>query len=183
VWDVAAGNEADGRRWRGHDFALTYGCGAYRPCEDLVAQAAKPAGLDGAAPARLNAEWDGLKPWPKVPSVRTALRARGLELGVATNFSIPLGRRAAARCGVPFDAVITGEEGGFHTPRPEPYLAVLDALGMTPDEALFVAGSPSDVPGAARVGMPARLRQEPGRGKATSPVCASYSAPGWRGMD
>lgn len=153
VWNAAAGNEADGRRWRGHYLTLTYGCGAYVPYEELVAQAAVLAGLDAAAPARLNAHWDDLQPWPEVPAVLAGLRGRGLLLGTATNCSIPLGRRAAARCGVPFDAVVTSEEAGFYKPRPEPYQAVLKALGVTPAEALFVAGSPSDVPGAAAVGM------------------------------
>ena len=153
VWDRAAGSEADGRRWRARYLALTYGCGAYRPYEDLVAEAAADAGLSPEAPARLHAAWDRLEPWPEVPEVLAALRARGILLGVATNCSLPLGRRAAARCGVPFDAVVTSEEAGFYKPRPEPYRAVLAALGVEAEEALFVAGSAADVPGAAGVGL------------------------------
>ena len=64
------------------------------------------------------------------------------------------GRRAAARCGIPFDAVVTAEEAGFYKPRPEPYRAVLAALNISADHALFVAGSSADVAGAAGVGLP-----------------------------
>lgn len=153
VWDAAAGGEEAGRRWRARYLELTYGCGAYRPYAALVAEAARDAGLPDAAPAALDAGWDRLAPWPEAPAVLAGLRARGLLLGVATNCSVELGRRAAARCGLPFDAVVTSEEAGFYKPRPEPYRAVLAALGVAPDDALFVAGSSADVPGAAGVGM------------------------------
>ncbi|WP_424814179.1 HAD family hydrolase [Roseococcus sp. YIM B11640] len=153
VWDAAAGSQEDGRRWRARYLELTYGCGAYRPYETLVAEAARDAGLPASAPAALHAGWDTLQPWPEVPTVLRGLKARGLRLGVATNCSVELGRRAAARCGAPFDAVVTSEEAGFYKPRPEPYRAVLAALGVEPAEALFVAGSSADVPGAAGVGM------------------------------
>ena len=104
-------------------------------------------GLPVTVPAALHAAWDTLAPWPEAPRVLADLRARGLLLGVATNCSVELGRCAAARCGAPFDAVVTSEEAGFYKPRPEPYSAVLAALGVEPEEALFVAGSASDVPG------------------------------------
>ena len=77
-----------------------------------------------------------------------------MPLAVATNCSIPLGRRAADRVGVPLAAVVTSEEAGFYKPRPEPYRAVLDRLGTDPARTLFVAGSPADIPGASGVGMP-----------------------------
>ena len=153
VWNRAAGGEEPGRLCRARYLELTYGCGAYRPYEELVAQAAQEAGLPPEMPLRLLAIWGELQPWPEVPGILRGLRARGIKLGVATNCSISLGRAAAARCGVPFDAVITSEEAGFYKPRPEPYRAVLAALGMTPEQTLFVAGSSADVPGAAAVGL------------------------------
>ena len=57
------------------------------------------------------------------------------------------------RVGVPFEVVVTAESAGFYKPRPEPYRAVLSALGTAPERTLFVAGSASDVPGAKGVGM------------------------------
>jgi 2-haloacid dehalogenase len=76
-----------------------------------------------------------------------------VPLAVATNCSIRLGRQAADRVGVPFKTVATAESVGFYKPRPEPYRAVLTALGTAPERTLFVAGSASDVPGAKGVGM------------------------------
>jgi 2-haloacid dehalogenase len=153
VWVVAAGSETGGRRWRTRYLELTYACGAYRPYEELVAEAAAESGLLSTAATALRANWDKLTPWPEAPRVLARLRAQGLRLGVVTNCSTELGRRAAARCAIPFDAVLTAEEVGFYKPRPEPYRAVLAALNISAECALFVAGSSADVAGAAGVGM------------------------------
>ena len=97
---------------------------------------------------------NNLQPWPEVVAVLGALAARGLPLAVVTNCSLPLGRRAAARVGVPLAAVVTAEEAGFYKPSPEPYRLLLGRLGTDPARTLFVAGSPADIPGASGVGMP-----------------------------
>ena len=154
LWNRAAGSETDGLRWRCAYLRLTYGCGSYRPYEDLVREAAYEASLAGDAPARLTATWDALEPWPEAKGILDGLAARGLPLGVATNCSIALGTRAAARVGVPFAALVTAEEAGFYKPHPEPYRAMLKKLGTDPARTLFVAGSPADIPGASSVGMP-----------------------------
>jgi 2-haloacid dehalogenase len=153
VWDAAAGNSSDGRRWRARYLELTYGCGVYRPYEELVTKAAADAGLAPEAPAALLASWNKLKPWPEVRDVLTKLRARGILIGVITNCSIELGRRAADCCGVPFDAVVTSEEAGFYKPHPKAYGAILSSLDVEASDALFVAGSSGDVVGAADAGM------------------------------
>lgn len=154
TWNRAAGSEADGLRWRREYLRLTYGCGAYRPYEELVAEAALAVGLRRRHADALGAVWGELQPWPEVAGVLGALHRRGVPLGVATNCSIAQGRAAAALVGVPLAAVVTSEEAGFYKPRPEPYLAVLKVLGTAPGRTLFVAGSPADVPGASGVGMP-----------------------------
>jgi 2-haloacid dehalogenase len=153
LWDSIAGGEIQGRRWRSRYLELTYGCGAYRAYEELVAEAAADSGLPATAAAVLRANWDRLTPWPEVPGVLAGLRARGFRLGVLSNCSTELGRRAAAGCGISFDAVVTAEEAHFYKPRPEAYQAILAALDATADHALFVAGSSADVAGAAEVGM------------------------------
>ena len=153
LWDATAGSERSGRRWRARYLELTYACGAYRPYEELVAEAAADAELPAGAPGALRANWCNLKPWPEVPGVLARLRAKGFRLGVVTNCSTELGRLAATRCGISFDAVVTAEEVGFYKPRPEPYRAILAALSVAAEEAQFVAGSSADVAGAAGVGM------------------------------
>ena len=153
LWNLAAGSEEAGRKWRAQYLKLTYQCGSYKPYEDLVNEAADGVGLPRSAPATLLSKWDDLKPWPEAPEVLRKLRSEGIKIGVVTNCSTELGRRAAATCGVPFDVVITAEEIGFYKPRIETYNAALDALGMKGSDVLFVAGSSADVPGASAAGM------------------------------
>ncbi|ALJ12107.1 HAD family hydrolase [Sphingopyxis macrogoltabida] len=153
VWNHAAGSAADGLRWRRAYLRLTYGCGSYRPYEDLVREAAAEAGVAASAAEALTAGWDMLRPWPEVPRVLGDLAARGVRLGVVTNCSVTLGRQAAEQVGVPFSVVMTSEEAGCYKPHPQAYRAALDRLGADPERTLFVAGSPADIPGAAGVGM------------------------------
>jgi len=154
VWNRAAGSDSDGLRWRQRYLRLTYGCGAYRPYEDLVQEAARDAGLQPDAADVLTRTWSDLQPWAEAPGILGNLARRGMPLGVATNCSAAMGSQAALAVGVPFTAVVTSEEAGFYKPRPEPYRAVLARLGTDPARTLFVAGSPADVPGATGVGMP-----------------------------
>ena len=153
LWNSTAGSPEAGLRWRREYLELTYGQGAYRPYENIVRAAAEQSGVGLHCADELVRRWDELPPWPETVSVLGEL-ARRTHLGVATNCSIELARRAAARCGVAFAAVVTAEEAGFYKPRPEPYHAVLARLGTAAERTLFVAGSAADVPGAKGVGMP-----------------------------
>jgi 2-haloacid dehalogenase len=150
LWNDVAGSPDAGLRWRRRYLEITYGCGAYRPYETLVRDAARDVGLSQSLGDDLDKRWDELMPWPEA---RKVLKRVPVPMAVATNCSIRLGRRAAARVGVPFKVVVTAESVGFYKPRPEPYRAVLAALGTAPERTLFVAGSASDVPGAKGVGM------------------------------
>jgi 2-haloalkanoic acid dehalogenase type II len=154
VWNRAAGSVAAGLRWRSAYLELTYGCGSYRPYEDLVREAAVVTGLSASVAEMLTENWDALAPWREARDLLAALRKRGIRLAVVTNCSVELGRRAADRVGVPFEVVMTSEEAGFYKPRPEPYRAALARLQTDPARTLFVAGSPADIPGASGVGMP-----------------------------
>jgi 2-haloalkanoic acid dehalogenase type II len=151
LWNSVAGSADDGLRWRRRYLELTYGCGAYRPYELLVREAARDAVLPERLADELERRWEELQPWPEA---RRVLGTLPVPLAVATNCSIRLGARAAARVGIPFKAIVTAESAGFYKPRAEPYQATLAALGTAPQQTLFVAGSPADVPGAAAVGMP-----------------------------
>jgi len=150
LWNAVAGSEADGLKWRRRYLEITYGCGAYRPYETLVREAARDVGLPEGLGDELERRWPELQTWPEAPGV---LKQLGLPLAVATNCSNRLGRLAADRVGVPFAVIETAESVGFYKPRPEVYRAVLQRLGAAPGRTLFVAGSASDVPGAKAVGM------------------------------
>jgi 2-haloalkanoic acid dehalogenase type II len=148
VWDRAAGSSERGRAWRAEYLRLTYGCGAYRPYETLVMEAAQATGMDEGAPARLEAAWETLMPWPAVTGTLAALKATH-RLGVVTNCSERLGHIAAARVGVSFDVVVTSERAGFYKPDPRPYQLALADLGLPASRVLFVAGSGYDLFGTA----------------------------------
>lgn len=153
AWDRAAGNREAGRRWRAAYLERTYGCGAYRPYETLVREAALATGLETRHADALEAAWDTLAPWDDAGAFFAALGAR-YRLGVVTNCSERLGRRAAAAVGVPFEVVVTSERAGFYKPDPAPYRLALAELGLPPERVLFVAGSGFDLIGTAAVGLP-----------------------------
>ncbi|MCG6926550.1 MAG: HAD-IA family hydrolase [Acidobacteria bacterium] len=152
LWDAVAGSCKAGRRWRAAYLELTYGCGAYRPYEALVREAAVATGLDAACAETLAARWDSLAPWEDVPNLLAALRGRA-RLGVVTNCSERLGRRAASALGVPLDVVVTAERAGFYKPHAAPYRLALEELGLPAARVLFVAGSGFDLIGTAGVGL------------------------------
>ena len=153
LWNDVAGGEAAGRRWRAAYLRRTYGTGAYRPYETLVAEAAAEVGLDRRLGDELAARYAELCPWPGVASALAPLIAAGVKLGVATNCSEALARVAAARVDARFDAMVTAERAGFYKPDPAPYRLALTELGVAPERCLFVAGSAFDLIGASRVGL------------------------------
>lgn len=153
LWNDVAGSDEDGVRWRRRYIELTYSAGAYRDYEEIVAESASSSGLAPSLAAELVARWDELAPWPEGPAVLEEL-ASSHRLAVVTNCSEELGQRAADRLGVPVEVLVTAERAGFYKPRPEPYRRALSELGLNPERALFIAGSPNDVPGAGAVGLP-----------------------------
>jgi 2-haloacid dehalogenase len=151
LWNKVAGSADDGMKWRRRYLEITYGCGAYRPYETLVREAARDVGLPERLSVDLEQRWDELAPWPEAPAILSKIP---VPLAVATNCSVRLGQRATDRVGEKFKFVETAESVGFYKPRPEVYRAMLQKLGTVPERTLFVAGSASDVPGAKGVGMP-----------------------------
>lgn len=153
LWNSVAGSDERGLSWRRAYLRLTYAAGTYRPYEEIVAEAAEEAGLEPSRPAALVERWGELKPWPEVDEIVGRLRGR-VKLGVVTNCSEVLGRKAAGIVSDAFDTVVTAERAGFYKPRRETYALALEAIGTEPARTLFVAGSSADVPGAAALGMP-----------------------------
>lgn len=152
LWNEAAGSAEAGRRWRAEYLGLTYGCGAYRPYETLLREAAAATGITAAAAARLEAHWDELAPWSGANDALDRLAGR-VKLAVVTNCSHAFGLRAAARLQVRWDAVITAEEAGYYKPHPRPYQLALERLGVSSPQSRFVAGSGYDLFGTAAVGL------------------------------
>lgn len=152
LWNAVAGNPADGRRWRAAYLRITYQTGAYRPYEDLVAQAAEEVGLRRDLADRLAERYAEIKPWPEVARVLGALRGR-VPMAVVTNCSERLGAKAVAATGIAFDVVVAAERAGFYKPDPRPYTMAIAELGLEAGRCLFVAGSAFDLFGTAKVGL------------------------------
>jgi len=155
LWDRAAGSQRAGRTWRAEYLRLTYGCGTYVPYETLVRQAARNVGLPDSAPEALEADWPQLAPWSGAIEALTQLRQLQphCKLAVVTNCSERLGRQAAERFPITWDAVITAERAGIYKPDPKPYRMALEQLGVARADAAFVAGSSYDMFGTAAVGL------------------------------
>jgi 2-haloacid dehalogenase len=153
LWNKVAGNPQDGKRWRAAYLRNTYGAGGYRAYETLVAEAAEEVGLPRRLADDLAAGYATLEPWPEAPGVLDAL-GRMLPLGIVTNCSEMLGRVAAGRIGADFAVIVTAERAGFYKPHPRPYQIALEALGVAPERCLFVAGSPFDLFGTGKLGLP-----------------------------
>jgi len=150
MWSRVAGSEEKGRRWRDEYLRLTYGCGEYQPYESLVRIAARRAGLPEALEKDLEAAWETLEPWEDALPVLQRL-SKTHRLGVVTNCSQRLGRKAAKRVGVEFDVVVTAQRAGYYKPHPAPYKMAMYELNLRPKGVLFVAGSAFDLVGTARV--------------------------------
>lgn len=153
LWNDVAEDAAAGGAWRAAYLRRTYGTGAYRPYEALVAEAAVEVGLDRRLAASLAARYVELRPWSGVAAALAPLVAAGVPLGVATNCSEALGCIAASRVGVPFAVVVTAERAGCYKPDARLYRLALTEMGVAPERCLFVAGSAYDLIGASRVGL------------------------------
>ena len=154
LWEAVAaeaGAPGRGRPWRETALRLVTAAGDYRPYEGLVAAAAVEVGLAADHAARLLARWGELRAWPEVPGVLGRLPP---PLATATNCPEALARAGAAALGDPFAVVVSAERAGAYKPDPRPYRLALAELGLPPARVLFVAGSPHDAVGAARMGMP-----------------------------
>ncbi len=152
IWEEAAGDKEAGRKWRFEYLKITYGCGAYRSYETLVEEAAVAAGFNRSLADELQKRWHTLRGWPESLQVLTELK-KEYRLGVVTNCSENLGRKAAAQMGVDFDVVVTAAQAGFYKPDPRPYELALKLAGVKADEAIFVAGSAYDMLGTFKVGL------------------------------
>lgn len=152
AWNNAAGSEARGRVWRAEYLRLTYGCGAYVPYEELVAAAAQRVGLEAGVTRKLEQLWPELPVWIGVQEALDAIEGRA-RLGIVTNCSKRLGQLAAGRLRTRWDCVVTAEEAGYYKPDPRPYRFALQSLGVSAEDAAFVAGSGYDLIGTHAVGL------------------------------
>ena len=149
VWRAAAGNERLGLRWRDAVTARMIEQAPYRPYEGLVEEAARVLDIPAAASSVLLEGWRAMRPWPD----SDAIARLGLPYAFVTNSSTTLARVATERSGLQPGAVLTAEDIGWYKPDPRIYEAGCRALGVPPEDVLYVAGSAFDAVGARGAGL------------------------------
>lgn len=94
--------------------------------------------------------------FPDAAPVLRELRARSLKLGVISN-TFPSVRESLQAVGLAeyFDAFTASSVVGASKPKPEIYYAAADALGVTPQETLFVDDVAEYVDAARQLGFAA----------------------------
>ncbi len=108
--------------------------------------------MDPDAVNRLDAAWLSIPVWSGARELLQSL-APHCKLAVVTNCSVTLGKQAANRLNIAWDAIITSEEAGYYKPDPRPYQMALDRLGVKASDAAFIAGSGYDLFGTEKVGL------------------------------
>lgn len=96
---------------------------------------------------------------PSTPAVLSALRNRGLTLGVISNADGRIGS-ILQKCGIAklFDTVIDSHDVGVEKPDPQIFALALEQLHVRPDQTLYVGDIYGiDVVGAERAGLSALL--------------------------
>ncbi len=84
------------------------------------------------------------KPAPGAKEILEALKRRGWRLGVLTNNSRPLTSWILSRVGFNFDAVVTRDDGVWK-PYPQSVEKILNLLGTSPRESVYVGDNLLDI--------------------------------------
>jgi 2-haloacid dehalogenase len=115
--------------------------------------------LRGPAPEIVPAEmaalvgaWERLPAWPEAAEVLAEVRRRPNALGVLSNGDYGMLGALMRTFPVRFDRIVS-VEGGKFKPHPSVYRKTLAEMGVSAEDLLHVAGSPSDAAGATAAGL------------------------------
>lgn len=161
---------------------------------DEIAQAESPSTMTGEAdlehaltrvldrhdvdlePTDVIEAWQNIELHADVVEGVRGLRGRGLVLALTTNQNPP--RAAWMRENLPyeevFDALFYSCEVGFAKPDPAYFEHVLEALGVAPEEALFLDDTAVNVESAAGLGIRAELFARDGGGAELQRILAAH---------
>jgi putative hydrolase of the HAD superfamily len=121
-----------------------------------------------------------LAPFPEVPRLLARLRPR-FRLGLLSDgyLAVQQGKLAALGLGGWFDAIVFSDQWGREAwkPSPRPFLAVLEALRVPAERAVYVADNPAkDFLGARRLGIyTARVRRPDGEYAGLTPPTEQHA--------
>lgn len=134
---------------------------AYRDFAHLGAACARQVAmangtpLSDAAISQVGATMRALPAYPEVPAALAALRERGHRLVALANSPQAVVQRQLEHAGLGtlFDGVYSAEQAHALKPAPAAYHLVLQAEGVTADQAVMVAAHDWDIAGAQATGM------------------------------
>jgi len=109
-------------------------------------------GLPPDVLADLNLAWHRLDAWPDVQRGFARLGAKFL-MAPCSNGNIALMADLARRNKLRWDAILGSDVARDYKPKPNVYLAAVDAFNLTPGECMMVAAHSPDLGSAAAVGL------------------------------
>jgi len=115
----------------------------------------------------LNLPQERLLPWrycrfmkraPGAEALLRALKARGLKVGVLSN-TLPSLQESLAHHGLAHyvEGFFASTSLGVAKPHPEAFLLALKAMGLKPEETLYLDDDPENVEAARRLGLRAEV--------------------------
>lgn len=95
------------------------------------------------------------KPYEGIPSLLTALREKGLRVGVISNkFDSAVKALCRDYFGNLVEIAVGESKGVRRKPYPDSLFAAMASLGVSPDQCLYVGDSETDVRSAENAGIP-----------------------------
>jgi putative hydrolase of the HAD superfamily len=118
---------------------------------------------------------------PEAGPALAALAARGLRLGLCSNFDARLHGIVAGMPALrPVEAVVVSSEVGWRKPAPEFFAAVARRAGPPPQQVLVVGDDPvNDYEGARAAGLAAVLLDPQGRSDLSGRIARLADLPAW----
>jgi 2-haloacid dehalogenase len=122
---------------------------------DALDFALETLGLNPSSRESLMDLYLGLEPFPEVPEVLSALRARGFRTAILSNGSPAMLDALVSRAGLAggFDAVLSADAAGVFKTHPKVYQYALDTLGLRASAISFQSSNAWDAYAASDFGM------------------------------
>lgn len=121
--------------------------------EQVLARHGVEAGaLPEAELRELNRAWEGLDAWPDAAAGLARLKRRFAIAPISNGHTAGM-LNLARFAGLPWDAILGAELARNYKPRPEVYLASIEAAGVAPAQAAMVAAHNHDLAAARALGL------------------------------
>lgn len=147
VWNETFPHRMDGR--------IPDGVDQFRPFAEQLGLDVTPAQLQASCEVRRRFMFESLQAKPAAVDCLEALRSMGLKLGMSTDCSSETPQLLLqTELGGHFESIAASALLRVRKPHPSMYTSVLDDLGVSGEECIYVGdGNSEELPGAKRHGM------------------------------